>query len=65
LVRLLLHSSTIDGLPATLGGVPLADGLDRLLDALHRAGSPALRADIQRHRALVLALPGNDLRLAG
>ncbi len=70
LVRLLLYDSTAPTrpLPATLGGRPLAAGLERLLDALERVGSPALRADITRYRAFVLALPGarlDDLPLAG
>jgi subtilisin family serine protease len=36
----------------------IAPGLARLLDELARAGSPRLRADIARHRDLLLALPG-------
>jgi subtilisin family serine protease len=48
-------------IPERLGGAPLAQGIARLLDALERAGSPALREDIARHRELVLALPGADL----
>jgi Subtilase family len=57
LVRLLLHSSHTHRLPA----VP---GMDRLLDELHRAGTPALRADIERYRPFLLALPGTDLTRA-
>jgi hypothetical protein len=51
----------IDGpltVPDSIDGVPLAPGFVRLLDALERTGSPRLRADIARHRDLLLALPG-------
>jgi hypothetical protein len=48
-------------LPSTLGGVPVATGLARLLDELARAGGPALVADIETHRAFLLALPGSAL----
>ncbi|MFI6642526.1 S8 family serine peptidase [Streptomyces sp. NPDC050504] len=59
--RLLLGEADFDTeapLPATLDGTPAAEGLARLLDALARAASPALRADIAAHRAFLLALPG-------
>lgn len=70
LVRLLVYDSTAPErpLPATLGGRSLARGLGQLLDALARAGSPALQADIAQYRPFLLALPGarvDDLRLAG
>jgi hypothetical protein len=45
-------------MPDSIDGSPLAPGLARLLDELERAGSPRLRADIARHRGLLLALPG-------
>jgi subtilisin family serine protease len=63
LLRLLLAAGDAGAplLPATLGGQPVAAGLGRLLDELERWGSPALRADINRHRAFVLALPGARL----
>ncbi|MEU4446938.1 S8 family serine peptidase [Actinosynnema sp. NPDC050801] len=48
-------------LPATIGDRSLADGLARLLDELARASSPELRADVERHRAFVLSLPGTAL----
>jgi subtilisin family serine protease len=51
----------IDGpltVPDSIDGVPLVPGFARLLDALERTGSPRLRADIARHRDLLLALPG-------
>jgi subtilisin family serine protease len=59
LLRLLLGDVDREVLvPRTLDGVPVADGLARLLDELARAGSPALRATIGRHRTFALALPG-------
>ncbi|MFD5793353.1 S8 family serine peptidase [Streptomyces diastatochromogenes] len=63
LVRLLLFSELDPDLPVprTLGGRSVAEGLARLLDALHHAGSPALREGIATHRAFVLALPGARL----
>ncbi len=63
LVRLLLFSELYPDapVPRTLGGKSVADGLARLLEELHRAGSPALRAGITAHRAFVLALPGARL----
>ncbi|WP_405535215.1 S8 family serine peptidase [Streptomyces sp. NBC_00075] len=63
LFRLLLATPVGEPLvvPGTFGGRPLAEGLARLLDALEAAGSPQLRADIARHRALLLSLPGRDL----
>ncbi|MFH8990215.1 S8 family serine peptidase [Streptomyces sp. NPDC017940] len=62
--RLLLSDLDPDvPLPRSLGGTPLADGLARLLDALERAGSPALRADVATYRDFALALPG--ARLSG
>ncbi|MGW2283506.1 S8 family serine peptidase [Streptomyces phaeochromogenes] len=63
LVRLLLYSELREDIPVprVLGGKPLAEGLDRLLDELDQAGSPALRAGIAEHRAFVLALPGARL----
>ncbi|MGA5526216.1 S8 family serine peptidase [Streptomyces pseudogriseolus] len=63
LVRLLLYSELRDDIPVPrlLGGKPLAEGLDRLLDELDQAGSPALRAAIAEHRASMLALPGARL----
>ena len=60
LLRLLLssHDDNAPLIPRTIGGASVAEGLDGLLDALARGGSAALRADVDRHRALVLALPG-------
>ena len=48
-------------LPGSFGGRPLAPALGRWLDMLDRYGSPRLRADIARHRPLVLSLPGAGL----
>jgi hypothetical protein len=45
-------------LPGTVDGQPVAPGLARLLDELERAGSARLRADIARHRELLMSLPG-------
>lgn len=62
LLRLLLNDVGKDVLvPRTLAGQPVADGLARLLDELARAGSPALRAAVARHRTFVLGLPGASL----
>jgi subtilisin family serine protease len=59
LLRLLLGDVDREVLvPRTLDGVPVADGLARLLDELARAGGPALRAAIVQHRTFALALPG-------
>jgi subtilisin family serine protease len=48
-------------LPGTVDGQPVAPGLARLLGELERAGSERLRADIARHRKLLLSLPGLSL----
>lgn len=48
-------------LPVTLEGVHLASGVRRFLDILQRYGSLELRADIERHGALMLALEGRSL----
>jgi hypothetical protein len=62
LLRLLLGDVDREVLvPRTLGGVPVADGLARLLDELAHAGSPALRTAIVRHRTFALTLPGARL----
>ncbi|MGB3443742.1 MAG: S8 family serine peptidase [Actinophytocola sp.] len=62
LLRLLLGDVDREVLvPRTLDGVPVADGLARLLDELARAGSAALRAAIVRYRTFVLTLPGARL----
>jgi|HubBroStandDraft_3_1064219.scaffolds.fasta_scaffold15019_2 subtilisin family serine protease len=45
-------------LPETADGQPVAPGLARFLDELERAGSARLRADIARHRGLLMSLPG-------
>ncbi|MFJ2831040.1 S8 family serine peptidase [Streptomyces sp. NPDC087263] len=47
--------------PKRLGGISVADGLAALLEELARVASPALRADIARHRDFTLALPGARL----
>jgi hypothetical protein len=62
LLRLLLGDVDREVLvPRTLDGVPVADGLARLLDELARAGSAALRAAIVQYRTFALALPGARL----
>lgn len=63
LVRLVLQTPPGEpmALPATMGGHPIAAGLARLLDALAAAGSSQLHADVVRHRALLLSLPGLNL----
>ena len=63
LIRLLLRSGdeAVPLIPRTLGGVPVAAGLERLIDELARWGSPALQADVALHRAFVLSLPGARL----
>ncbi|HWO65887.1 MAG TPA: S8 family serine peptidase [Umezawaea sp.] len=59
LLRLLLGDVDREVLvPRTLDGVPVADGLSRLLDELARAGSAALRTAITRYRTFALTLPG-------
>ena len=47
--------------PDEIDGRDVATGLDRFLDALSDAGSLRLRTDIERHRVLLLSLPGLDL----
>jgi len=44
--------------PARTPDGPLREGFARMLALLHRRGSPALRADVERYRDLLLALPG-------
>ncbi|WP_020638470.1 S8 family serine peptidase [Amycolatopsis balhimycina] len=59
LLRLLVSDVDRDvPVPVRLGGRPVAEGLARFLDALARAGSPALRAAVAEHREGVLGLPG-------
>jgi hypothetical protein len=48
-------------LPATLGGLSVSDGLDRLLRVVGRFANAALDEDIRRYRRFVLALPGARL----
>jgi subtilisin family serine protease len=47
--------------PTSLHGRDVGEGLARLLTALEAEGSLALRRDVERHRALLLSLPGHDL----
>jgi len=63
LIQHLLRTPADDPLllPSELHGQLLVDGCARLLDELERAGSLGLRADIARHRALLLSLPGLPL----
>lgn len=48
-------------IPATIGGVSLASGFDRLLQVLAPLATPSLRADIETYRPFLLALPGARL----
>jgi subtilisin family serine protease len=56
-------------IPASPSGRPLLEWLEKLLDLLHEYGSPALRADVTRHRTVALglarALTAGDARMAG
>lgn len=49
-------------IPQQVNGAPLSPQLDRILDSWRRCASAGLAADIDRHRADILALPGQFLQ---
>jgi subtilisin family serine protease len=60
IVRSLLYASynPEQSLPKQVNGQPLAENLKQILAVLRRYGSKALQADIDRHGAELLQLPG-------
>ncbi|HMO11670.1 MAG TPA: hypothetical protein PKB06_09265, partial [Actinotalea sp.] len=55
------HADTTVVVPAQLDGRDVREGLARLIAELEAEGSLPLRADLARHRELLLSLPGLDL----